>query len=346
MRYLYILAVCLATCVMGQDANELARQEHGQRLHEAVRNGNIEEVQSQIASSESVQARYQLINQVENGETPLLIAIRNENSLMVDTLLRWGANPNFSLYVEGEDATYHPVFTAATQNNISILRSLLQNGGNPNVIIGETAVIVYVVYLGYFDALRELVRHGASVNALTRTTNPADGALMSVNPLHMAVRMDYFRIVTYLLKQGASVHVPDSFNYTPLHIAAARGDTRILQVLLRKRARLNVQNTWGETPLHEAVRNENTQLVNILLQANADPNIINHHQKMPLHIACERGLVEIARSLLQHGASWYARDEDGRKPLDLAQIQFDEGEISQEQFNGITQVIAEVERVR
>jgi ankyrin repeat protein len=61
-------------------------------------------------------------------------------------------------------------------------------------------------------------------------------------------------------------------------------------------------------------------MVALLLKLRADPNALNDSGMTPLHLAAHQGNFALAELLLAHGARKNVKDEQGRTPLDLAQL--------------------------
>ena len=71
--------------------------------------------------------------------------------------------------------------------------------------------------------------------------------------LHDAVLQGQFKIVEYLLQQGADVNTSNLEKSTPLHDSANKGRIGLVRFLLEKGADANVKDINDNTPLHEAI---------------------------------------------------------------------------------------------
>ena len=76
------------------------------------------------------------------------------------------------------------------------------------------------------------VRKGGLVDALCPTTSGVDGQATTAALLHAAAGYGHLAMVKELLKRGASVDLPSSFDYTALMEAANLGHLSIVLVLL------------------------------------------------------------------------------------------------------------------
>lgn len=104
------------------------------------------------------------------GMTPLILAIIKPRTAAVRGLLAKGANPN--LRRENGDTAV----TLAAQsggNDLTVLKLLLDAGGHSNAWMRSDDPIL-MVYIGSYtlEAIRRLAKHGANLDALSRTETP------------------------------------------------------------------------------------------------------------------------------------------------------------------------------
>lgn len=135
--------------------------------------------------------------------------------------------------------------------------------------------------------------------------------------------------------------------------AVAIGDQKSFEILLKRKPDLEAKNSQGDTALVMAIANDQDQLALQLIQAGADikvlggieknnlvymaasvnakktlqelvkraPEQINVQNKKgdtALHVAAKYGTDEIIRILLKAGAKKDIRNNENKKPLDLA----------------------------
>ena len=169
--------------------------------------------------------------------------------------------------------------------------------------------ILFSLYLGH-DALARLIRE--------RTPAPS---------LYEAAALGETELVQELLEAS-----PDQANavakdgFCALGLAVYFGRTAAAELLLRAGANPDTPsaNEFKVRPLHSAAAHRDKEvslaLVRLLLEWKADPNVAQAGGWTPLHQAAAHGRLETARLLLAHGASAEAKSDDGRTPLEMAQL--------------------------
>ncbi|OQS03423.1 transient receptor potential Ca2 channel (TRP-CC) family protein [Thraustotheca clavata] len=279
--------------------------------------------------------------------TPLHLAVIHTDAAIVDTLHRYGADPNINALSNQRKYATPPLFYVEC---INCLRSLMRMGANHLYIPGNgfylTAYEV-IVLNGFFSLADALVEWGGDI-ALT--------------PMHLAAAMGDWKKVANFLDAGVDADILGEnscgrFSRTPLHWAAMRGRLRVVQLLLTK-CKEDPCDSLGMTPLAWAAIYNHTSVVEALLLAQADPNMVdiygrsiihllgyyesvkgesrekvlillrdygcNIHAKMvttgetALHLALKRGNIMTAKILVRMGLSVTAKDNDGIRALDCA----------------------------
>ena len=148
--------------------------------------------------------------QDEKGNTPLMIAVQNEDVKLVNCLLARGANPNIP---DKED--YYPLFEAVNKGNKKIINSLIKYRADVNVAdkYGYTA-LMYASVLKDVEISDILVSSKANVNAKDKN---------GMTALMHAAAMLNTDIVSYLVKRGkADVNLTDNEGTTAEDYASTR----------------------------------------------------------------------------------------------------------------------------
>ena len=158
-------------------------------LHDAAEEGDVEAVKSLIAKGEKINEQNE-----EYKQTPLHIAVYNENSELVKVLIKAGADVNIKMKngytalhiaafygdkksvssllrgkadvnAKGDDGIT-PLHRAAEGGDVKTIKILLANGANVNAQSNDLVTPIHIAaYLGNADATGFLIQNGADINA-------------------------------------------------------------------------------------------------------------------------------------------------------------------------------------
>lgn len=178
--------------------------------------------------------------------------------LILDTLLKAGANPN---------AVSRAGYTALVwARDFKCAKRLLDAGASPNVrqYAGNVETALYMaIQKNDVEMVKLLLEAGAYVN---------DMGTMGT-PLGRAVRVGNLECVKCLLAAGASINKSkdhsDSVGQTPLYMAAEQGFTECVRILLDAGANVNKTDAAGKSPLDIATEKGHTACVELLKAAEA-----------------------------------------------------------------------------
>ena len=180
------------------------------------------------------------------------------------------------------------------------------------VMLGATAPeapVADAAMRGDMDAVRQLLRDGADVNAAQ-----PDG----MSALHWAAERGDAQLAAMLLYAGASTETVTRIGeYTPLHIASRNGRTPVVDALLAAGADVAATTRpGGTTPLHLAATGGEPTVIAALLEAGADPNAREAEwQQTPLIFAAAANRVDAIDALIAGGADPNLAGE----PVDLVE---------------------------
>ena len=150
---------------------------------------------------------------------------------------------------------------------------------------------------GELDAVRELIRVGADVDAAR-----GDG----MTALHLAAERGHAEVARALIDAGAAVDAETRIGrYSPLHLAARGGHGAVVAGLLEAGADPNAVTTnTGVTPLHLAAGAVNNPAAVIaLLEHGADPNARGRSAgQTPLLFAAAANRAAAVAALIEAGA--------------------------------------------
>ena len=196
------------------------------------------------------------------------------------------ASPKVTLKKEtvAEAAQRMSVTTAIEESRCDVIKYLLDN----NKIKIDQIVIPGSAY----------VARGMKPNDYLQPEEPASGDTMLMN----AVRLKNYKVVEFLLSQGANVNALNQFNMSALHIAVQLNDVKLCEMLLKNTtvAVINKRNTLDETPLLTAVRNNSKPVIKLLLSRKA--KVPEKSGGKLLVELIERNNIEMAKILCENGA--------------------------------------------
>uniref|UniRef100_A0A7M4FPW3 Ankyrin-1 n=1 Tax=Crocodylus porosus TaxID=8502 RepID=A0A7M4FPW3_CROPO len=241
----------------------------------------------------------------QNGITPLHIASRRGNVIMVRLLLDRGAQ----IETRTKDELT-PLHCAARNGHVRIAEILLDHGAPIQAKTKNGLSPIHMAAQGdHVDCVRLLLQYNAEIDDIT---------LDHLTPLHVAAHCGHHRVAKLLLDKGAKPNARALNGFTPLHIACKKNHIRVMELLLKTGASIDAVTESGLTPLHVAAFMGHLPIVKTLLQRGASPNVSNVKVETPLHMAARAGHMEVAKYLLQNKAKVNAKAKDDQTPLHCA----------------------------
>ncbi|KAM0924755.1 hypothetical protein ACQ4PT_004686 [Festuca glaucescens] len=181
-----------------------------------------------------------------------------------------------------------PMFFAAREGNVQVMRYLLDHGGDPAMPDEMGSTLLHLAALqGDCEVVRLLLSKGVPVD-------PVDhwGA-----PLHIAAFKDHVEVVKVLLEHAGDLNKVVHHFASPLLFACCAKSSKCIKLLIEVGADVNAPAGYpASAPLIQAVKNGLTDIVKLLLEAGAEPNIPNLHDAIPIVQAAanrRRDLVEV-----------------------------------------------------
>lgn len=243
-----------------------------------------------------------LVDVKEHFSTLLHHAIRKGKIDKANILLAQGAT--LASLCKEDQLSY----SMQTHNQAEACR-LLANGAKVDITIYKQPILHYALEHNLADALRGLLKHGASPDGVD-----SRGQI----PLHLVTKAENLTLLTILLEYNADVNKSDNHKTTALHIAAKKGQINLVQALLCYDATVNKADRFGDTALHFACQAGKTDVVEALIQKGAPINAKNSSQTTALHNACDGQNLDIVKILLANRASVNALTAEEETPLHRA----------------------------
>ncbi|XP_067446977.1 ankyrin repeat and SOCS box protein 15-like isoform X1 [Thunnus thynnus] len=257
----------------------------------AIKAGLVQNMKSLLEYGASPQ------NTNSKNESPLLLAVRAGSYEMTYTLVAYGA------WVEQVcRKKWTAMHEAAKVGNVEILMLLLKNGGRVNQkdVTGVTPLAVAAEH-GHAHIAEVLVHCGSRVNS--QACNGESVLLDAAGSGNTAC-------VQLLLEHGADPNLPSVIGHLAIHKAAYAGHYEALKVLIPLTTKKAIKEA-GQSPVHSAAEGSQSQCLDLLLAYGFDVNYrmntrnsenYRDMRRSALYFAVSNGDVDCTKSLLSAGA--------------------------------------------
>ncbi|EFA83850.1 ankyrin repeat protein [Heterostelium album PN500] len=273
------------------------------------------------------------------GDTPLMTAIANQNTEVVEFLIGSGVNIEYvnerndeTAYQRAGFYTFLPVLklliaagakdrdvsntalhSTVASNKLAATKLILQH--QPEAInfrdVGGASPIFLAAQSSFSEVLAYLLEQGARIDY----TVPGTGDNLG----HVLAFSGKVGDMKVLQSAGINVKTTNLSGETPLHEAARGGNSEMIRYLVKECGLdVNMQNNSGETPLTLSVRQRKLGGTRELLELGANANHPTPDQRYPIHNAAEIGLPKMISLLIEHGADINVQNSFGQTPLVLA----------------------------
>lgn len=282
-----------------QRRKKIKKEKTQEDVYQACKNGNFEAVRSFVDQYPQMIDAKRMDRQCDYDffeATLLYIACENNNIEIVRYLLNKGAGVDIQ---NGAGKT--PLYIASLHRYNGIVSLLLNKNADVNIADNYGVTPAHVACSrGYLDIVKMLVENGADVEAGTSSGSNSVGRTV----LQTAVFSKKNIIAEYLL-QEANAQMKDYRGESLLHFACRNGDYETAQVLIEDgNAQVNEKGSHGDTPLTALFRSHhfNDETANLLLEKGANINDKNDDKQTPLALAYCKKSMSSCEFLLSRGA--------------------------------------------
>lgn len=293
------------TLLQGGARVDIVDQRQRNALHHALLQGHAALLPPLLRAADPA-----VLNRADSiGLTPLLIAVSRSDPVLIDNLLKAGADANG----DGPSPLALSVSTGLCRGMAS--EALLRHGADPDGRNqhGRPALLLAVAQ-GCQGLVARLLEAGADINAVDNAGNSV---------LTEAINSGQLRLARLLLRHGAKPDSqPDGTAHprgrskggaTPAIIALLQqhrpASTLLLQELLDAGASVDVRDKHGTPALLLATRNGNHPAVRLLAAAVGDIDATDPSGRSALMIATRAGDRALVEQLLRAGANPRLRDQ-------------------------------------
>ncbi|KAL6646708.1 hypothetical protein ACP70R_015402 [Stipagrostis hirtigluma subsp. patula] len=221
-----------------------------------------------------------LLESPNKGRNLLCHAILCQNPNAVRLLLHGGANPRFPIITEGGHVSY-PIHLATRLGHAQVLKQLVLHGAevNAKTSTGDTPLMVSA-RAGHPECFLELIKFGADLGIVN---NQGDTAIMIA--MKSSFRSSIVDILMRALNREASLVSSDTTVFSPLHFFAGSGRAEpLLMMLHQSSADLNKLDGSGLTPVMVAAESGHVDIFRLLVMTGADITIRSPEGKSVMSI--------------------------------------------------------------
>lgn len=204
-------------------------------LHDASASGNIQKALSLIKSGAEIEA------QDTTYMTPLMVAIKNNDTAMVTCLIDNGARLDIPVQSWGT-----PLHVAINKQDKEMVSLLLARGSDANMAGAWGTPLQVAIKKRDNDIISLLLARGSDVNM---------AGLLDRLPLQDAVETRKPELVELLLRNNASPNPDLAVRWqdkTLLHVAVSNRSPQVVALLLEYGADATAEDMTGRTPLESA----------------------------------------------------------------------------------------------
>lgn len=230
-----------------------------QQLYDAIKIGNINDIKEMLSNLNGIDLNARHSN---NGNTPLIFAIDNDNIEAAMLLLDAGADPD----IQNDDnhSALHWAAAKSSQEDTRLIEMVLKktNAINAQDIEGDTALCLAIMSKNK-KVIQLLLDAGADPNI---QNNYGDTVLIK------AAKENKYEVVRILIEHKANVNIQDHSGRTALYWAVIKDNQSIIAELLNAGANPDIKDTEGKTVLNNVDWNLSFFILKIIFSKIIDIN--------------------------------------------------------------------------
>ncbi|MBU2714310.1 ankyrin repeat domain-containing protein [Zooshikella harenae] len=138
---------------------------------------------------------------------------------------------------------------AAQEGNLTVVKSLIEKGVSPCVVVWGYTAYFHAIKNGYTDIVECFIKHGVDVNA-----EQIDISGVKVNGLEVAIKNSQIKVAKILCKNKINVNYICSDGDSVLGYALFIGKFKIANILIRNRADVNFVSKFGTPVAYFAIK--------------------------------------------------------------------------------------------
>ena len=261
-----------------------------------LKDGNAETAELFLSAGIDVNVR-----DTENGNTPLIIAIRSGNSRFAKMIIEAGALPDLRNRY-GTSA----LVAASEERGMPEVTSLLIKAGTDIKKEGPDALF-WAARWGHKEIVTQLLAAGVDLKGKE-----------GIRALTTAADYGHTTVVATMLDQGADINGRDSAGYTPLARAAEKNKQDLVLLLITRGAAVNSRDNGGYTPMLRAGQGNHPEMVKLLIAKGADKDGKNDLGESGVLRAVRDNHPDVLTVLVESGADVNAADNKGSTALQIA----------------------------
>jgi ankyrin repeat protein len=192
-------------------------------------------------------------SETNEGATPLVFAVSNNNIMAVLTLLSYKPLLN-----ETTKSSETPLLIAVKNGYPEIAEALIRAGADVDIPDKHGATPLHHASLnGYLDIVDMLLYYDASMNIKS---------VEGTTPLLAAIWAGYQDVADLLIQRGANIEEKDNDGFSPFLLASYYGDTLIMDILYKKGADIYTVNNAKINALGLAIISGKTEAAEYLFK--------------------------------------------------------------------------------